>query len=92
MWGKKQARIEELESQLAIARKSRDAYQTEAHQSATGYKTQIIGFTEDLVREREINQALADENRDLVRQLQLLQSLFKQLNIQIKLPAKNARG
>lgn len=59
-----------------------------ALESCTGYESQVIQLTDDLVRERSINQALADENRDLVRQLELLKAFFSQLRIQIKLPGK----
>jgi hypothetical protein len=37
---------------------------------------------------KAIGQALADENRDLVRQLELYKAVLAQLQIPIKLPAR----
>jgi hypothetical protein len=45
-------------------------------------------LTEELTHERDISQALADENTDLTRQLELLQALLKQLSITVKLPVR----
>lgn len=60
----------------------------QALESCRNYETQIIEATDDLARERSINQALADENRDLVRQLELLRAVLGQLSIQVKLPGR----
>jgi hypothetical protein len=60
----------------------------QALESGTAYESQVVELTEELTHERDISQALADENTDLTRQLELLQALLKQLSIAVKLPVR----
>jgi chromosome segregation ATPase len=53
-----------------------------------GYEGQVEAYAEDLARESNINNALAEQNRDLVRQLELYKAVLAQLSIPIKLPAR----
>lgn len=59
----------------------------QALESGTSYESQVIELTDELTNLRAVNQALAEENTDLTRQLELLQALLKQLSITVKLPA-----
>ena len=48
-----------------------------------------IGTLEFALNESKgLNQALEDENRDLVRQVELLQAVLGQLSVQVKIPAR----
>ena len=71
--------------------KNRDMLSDELDQALAACDSgaeEFTRLTEELVRERSINQALADENRDLVRQLELLRAFLKQIRINVKLPAR----
>ena len=60
----------------------------EARKEIQGYDEQVNFLSDELARNKEINNTLADENRDLVRRYDLLESVLKQLRVDIKLPRK----
>jgi hypothetical protein len=63
-----------------------------AKEALAGYEGTIESLESELERFHDINQALADENRDLVRRVELLDAVLYQLQIPVKLPAKKSRG
>ena len=46
----------------------------------------------ELEKSRSMGKILADENRDLVRQLELLRALLAQIQITVKLPIRKPNG
>lgn len=57
-----------------------------------GYESTIETLESENERQAAINQALAEENRDLVRKLELYRAIFRQLNIDVKFPVNKTRG
>lgn len=60
----------------------------QALESNTGYENQVQSLTDELEKFSTINQAFADENRDLVRQLELYKALLAQVRVNVTLPAR----
>lgn len=78
------AALERLGGKLSKLVKERD----EALAANLGYEGQVVAYAQDLERESRINNALAEQNRDLVRQLELYKAVLAQLSIPVKLPAR----
>ena len=73
-----------LEKDLdAALRRARDATER-----ANRFQISADSLEEDLTQTHDINLALADESRDLVRQLELYKAVLGQLCVPVKLPAK----
>lgn len=72
-----QKRVEEYSKELDMAL-----------ETITGYENRVKSLDEELARFHDVNVAFADENRDLSQRLNLLQDVFRQLQIPVKLPAR----
>ena len=57
-----------------------------------GLRVQKSSLIETLARCQSVSHALADENRDLVRQLELHKAVLAQLSIPVKLPVRKPNG
>ncbi len=85
MFGRKANKINFLEIDLAYYKRLSDKYWESYSQEIQNTKTRV---EEVEVRLNSINKALAEENRDLVRQLELYKAVLAQLQIPIKLPTR----
>ena len=93
----KDLRIEKKKWEAAyaegISKKTQLSYDLiEARQQISGYESTIETLESENERQATINQALAEENRDLVRKLELYRAIFRQLNIDVKFPVNKTRG
>ncbi len=84
MFGKKAAKIRSLEASNESLNKYAvkwSAKYNEAYQELLGIREKASDYDQ----QKTINQALADENRDLIRRLELMQALLKQISINVAL-------
>jgi hypothetical protein len=82
MFGRKAKLIRKLNDDLEKARYQ--IFCSEGKDYREGY------YKKAITEKDSINKALAEENRDLVRQLELYKAVLAQLQIPIRLPGKKA--
>lgn len=89
MFGRKAKKIEQLESDLAYEKELSQKYWSWYSEAGSRAKNKYG----PLIEQRDtINKSLAEENRDLVRQLELYKAVLAQLSIPVKLPVRKPNG
>jgi len=74
--------------EASTARKQMSKELDQALESISGYESEVAELVLGRNQQNTINQALADENRDLSARYSLLEQVLKQLQIPVKLGRK----